>query len=267
MGSRVGTSPSAAMHTAMLAACGLEGTYELRVVGEGELPAFVAELRSGRYDGCNVTMPHKLHIAAMCDALRGDAALLDAVNTVVVEAGSIIGDNTDARGFEAALRVQRMTPTNDGTALVMGAGGAAAAVTLALQRMSIDRVLIAARRREQVEAIASRLPALDVVPLPWDAPAVAEAAASVAVVVNATPLDAAELPLDLRYVPSSCTVADVRYRPRPIALVEQARALGLPACDGLEMLLQQGLLSFSMWTGAAAPEPAARTALLAAIHA
>jgi shikimate dehydrogenase len=84
-------------------------------------------------------------------------------------------------------------------------------------------------------------------------------------VVNATPGGLAALPLRLDRLGAGCTVIDLRYRPRPVDLVAAAREAGLRACDGLEMLLQQGMLSFRRWTGLEPPWEEARAALLAAV--
>jgi len=265
-GSSVSGSPSAAMHTAALRASRIEGSYVLRDLSPAELPGFVAELRSGAYRGCNVTIPYKAALAAACDQLVGDAELLGAVNTITVESGRLVGDNTDADGFELGLSVQRLWPRPGGAALVIGAGGAAAAVVLALSRAPVSSVGIVARRPPAAAALAARMSAfVPVAVLPWDHRALRNRLGVPSIVVNATPAGLADLPLRPQDLPASCTVADVRYRPGPIEFVAAARATGHPAGDGLEMLLQQGMLSFTRWTGAPPPWAAARAGLLAAL--
>ena len=132
VGRGVTSSPSQAMHEAALHACGIHGSYLNREVSPEELPEFVVRLRSGAYRGCNVTIPYKETLAAACDQLEGDALILGVVNTIRLDAGSLVGSNTDAKGFELALIAQTMWPEPGGRAVVLGAGGAAAAVTLAL---------------------------------------------------------------------------------------------------------------------------------------
>ena len=253
------------MQNAALQACGIDGTYEAFEVSPAKLSAVVGEMRAGGYRGCNVTIPHKTTAAAACDWLAGDAELLGAVNTITLEGGRLIGENTDAIGFELALSVHGLWPVPGSTAVVLGAGGAAAAVTLALLRAPAARVAIAARRPDVAQRLAARLGlgvTIDV--LPWDKAAVQPVAERAGIVVNATPAGVAELPLSVHHLPLSCTVADVRYRPRPVDLVAVATEAGLRACDGLEMLLQQGMLCFERWTGETPPWEAARTALFEA---
>ena len=103
IGDPVSHSRSPAIHTALLRQRGLEGIYTTVTVQEGELEAFVAEARRGKWDGFNVTMPHKQAILPLLDAVEGDAAAMRAVNTVVVRQGRAIGYNTDGEGFVRSL--------------------------------------------------------------------------------------------------------------------------------------------------------------------
>jgi shikimate dehydrogenase len=266
VGRGIGGSPSPAMHEAALRACGLEGAYEVRDVAPGELPGLLAELRAGAYLGCNVTIPYKAALAAACDRLEGDAELLGVVNTITVEAGKLIGDNTDADGFELGLSANEMWPKPGSAAIVLGAGGAAAAALLALSRAPAAHIAVAARREAAARALAATMaPVAAVDVLPWDRIALQAAMERVDIVVNATPVGVADLPFSAHDLWMSCTVADVRYRPRPVDLVEAALQSGHRACDGLDMLLYQGLLSFTHWTGCSAPATFVRRALLAAV--
>ena len=121
IGDPVAHSRSPAIHTALLRQRGLEGVYTTVTVREGELEAFVAEARRGKWDGFNVTMPHKQAILPLLDAVEGDAAAMGAVNTVVVRQGRAVGYNTDGEGF-----VRSLPFTASGKrVLVLGSGGAA----------------------------------------------------------------------------------------------------------------------------------------------
>jgi shikimate dehydrogenase len=268
VGSGIARSPSAVMHQAAMQSSGVEGTYVLRDIKPTEIDGFIAELRGGRYTGCNVTTPYKAVMAAACDRLEGDAETLGVVNTITVRGGRLIGTTTDADGFELALSEGRIWPRHAATALVLGAGGAAAAVALALTRVPLLRLRIAARRPEPAEFLTLRLRGSgDVATVAWDRDAIAREGDRSAIVVNATPAGLADLPFDPRMLPPACSVVDIRYRPRPVDVVSAAIASGHRASDGLEMLLQQGLLSFATWTGMTAPVDAVRSALVRAVEA
>jgi shikimate dehydrogenase len=266
LGHGVGASPSPAMQEAALRARGVPGSYRIVDVAPEGLEAALARLRGGEASGANVTIPHKVAVAAACDRLEGDAQLTGAVNTVVMEDGRLVGANTDAAGLEAALRGAGLWPAAGVTAVVLGAGGAAAAAVLALARVPVGRIRVAARREGAAAGLARRLAATaEPVAVAWDTEVLAPLLADAGVVVNATPCGLDALPLRLEALPVECAVIDLRYRPRPVDLVAAARAAGLRSCDGLEMLLHQGMLSFRRWTGLEPPWDEARTALLAAL--
>jgi shikimate dehydrogenase len=256
------------MQTAALHALDLDGTYELRSVRADELQAFVQELRDGAYRGCNVTMPHKAAVASLCDELEDDASVLGVSNTVTAEDGRLYGANTDVEGFATGLRHAGLWPAPDARVVVVGAGGAAAAVTLALARVPAGHVTLVARNIRRAESVLERAaPGVPSAVVAWSPDAADAALLDADILVNATPLGRDDLPFDLAQLRSSCTVADVRYRPRPIALIAAAVALGHPATDGFEMLLSQGMLSLRRWTGLDPPWDVARDALLRALDA
>lgn len=281
LGAGIAQSPSPSMQNAALAAAGVEGSYTLRDCDAAGLAEAVAELRSGSAQGANVTIPHKRAAAALCDRLEGDAALLGAVNTLAVEGGAVIGANTDALGFEGAMREHRLWPAPGAAAVVLGAGGAATAVVLALSRAQAEWIGVAARRVERAQACTERFQSAGaatrgagppanqsahvVVPLGFDDPALRRHLGGATLVVNATPAGLAALPVDVDALDPEAVVVDLRYRPRPVDLVAAATASGRRGADGLGMLLHQGMLSFQRWTGLPAPWEAARAALHAAV--
>lgn len=266
LGHGVCASPSPAMQEAALRAHGVAGSYRIVDVSPAELEEALGRLRRGDARGANVTIPHKLAVAAACDELEGDARRTGAVNTVTVEDGRLLGGNTDAAGLEGALRGAGLWPAAGATAVVLGAGGAAAAAALAMGRVPAARVWIASRREAAAAGLAARLEGqVAALPAPWERAALTPLLAGSDVVLNATPCGLADLPLRVDDLPRDGTVVDLRYRPRPVDLVAAARSAGLRACDGTEMLLHQGMLSFRRWTGLEPPWDEARAALLAAV--
>lgn len=260
------------MQNAALRALGLDARYDALEVDEAGFDAAVARLRAGDAGGANVTIPYKRRAAEACDSLEGDAALLAAVNTLVVEDGRLLGANTDATGLEAALRREALWPhrSRGGVGVVLGAGGAAAAVALVLVRAGLDRVVLAARRLEAAQAAVADLAQRLDTSAQIDAASFADAPrilGDAAFVVNATPAGLGDLPVDPSRLARTSTVVDLRYRPRPVDLVVAATAAGLRATDGTEMLLAQGMLSLRRWTGLEPPWDVARHALLAALRA
>ena len=256
------------MQNAALHAAGVTGTYECREVTAAGLPDFMEAMRRGAYRGCNVTIPHKRLAAELCDVLEGDAAVLGVTNTVSVDGGRLVGANTDAAGFALSLQRAGLAPDPGARAVILGAGGAASAVALALARLEVSRLTVVARQREAALALARGaahgVPSMAV---SWDRTDARRSLAEADLVVNATPVGLHSLPIDVHTLRASCTVADVRYRPRPVDLVAAAAAAGHRALDGAGMLLCQGMLSFRRWTGLEPPWDVVEAALLDALKA
>lgn len=267
IGYPLGHSLSPRLHRAALAALGQTGDYRLYEVppeDEDALRRLMDALRQGTLHGLNVTIPHKQRAAALVDALTPTAQAIGAVNTLFVRESRVWGDNTDAPGFWADLRVQLPKATaQPGVALVLGAGGAARAVVYALLSRGW-RGRGVARRPTQAQALCEHLSAATAPP--FCSPVVWETLAdwlreTPDLIVNTTPVgmaphaEASPWPAALPW-PRNAALYDLVYNPRPTALVRQARAAGLPAVDGLGMLIEQAALAFERWTGLRAPREA-----------
>lgn len=242
IGYPVAHSLSPAIHNAAFAALGLDWTYVALAVRPGAVAEGVSLLRTLRVDGANVTMPHKQAVVPHLDGLEGDAATLGAVNTIVRDEESLVGHNTDGAGFVAFLRADAGFEPAGTRALILGAGGAARGVALALVRAG-SVVTIAGRRAGQATEAAA---ATGAAPGSWDAPPEAD------LVVQATPARDG-LPLDRLALGPGVIAVDLIYPPPETPFCAAARAAGARAFDGLGMLVRQAALSFELWTGAAPP--------------
>jgi len=182
------------------------------------------------------------------------AERLKAVNTLWIEAGKLCGDNTDCTGFLGAL--DQDSPEwdrNRGTALVLGAGGAARAIVHALQLRKMTRIFLVNRTRENAENLAADFGTpVEVVDF-GDLP---DAMASAQLLVNTTSLgmrDQPPLTLDLAPLPPHAIVSDIVYVPLETSLVKAAKTRGLRAVSGIGMLLHQAVPGFERWFGKKPP--------------
>ncbi|CAN5894793.1 shikimate dehydrogenase [soil metagenome] len=241
VGDPVAHSLSPVIHTAALAALGIDGSYEARRVDEAGLAGVIAELRSGSLDGVNVTMPHKRAAASLVDFMSPEARRARSVNTIVATDGELVGHSTDVTGLRR-LWNDRHLPF-DAPALLLGAGGAAAAAGLATQG---PVVYASARRPGMVEAMAAEI-GRELIPLPWGT-AVAEA-----VVVNATPVGMKGEALPPFVVDLAAAVVDLAYAAESTPTVRRGRSRGIPTVDGIDVLVAQATDSFRLWTGQVAP--------------
>ncbi|MEI8164974.1 MAG: shikimate dehydrogenase [Chloroflexales bacterium] len=268
IGDPVAHSRSPLMQNAALAHLGLAAHYELAHTPAAELPARVAMLREPAYLGANVTLPHKQAVIPLLDRLEDAAAQIGAVNVIYKGPdGELVGANTDAPGLIADLALGGFTPAGQ-TVVILGASGAARAAAFALAHAGAATVVVANRTPERAEALLADLlvaitneqgltatgelpPAL--VALGLDDPELAETLADCALLLNATALGwhGDETPLPDPPVGPQTLVYDMVYR--PTRLLREAAARGARTRDGLGMLVQQGALAFTRWTGHAAP--------------
>lgn len=259
LGRPVAASLSPRLQTAALRATAIEFDYLALDIGSEELPALHTAACAADLPGFNVTMPCKEAAAALCAGLSDAARAVGAVNTVRVEPHGWFGHNTDIGGIAAVVRAR--TASRPATAVVLGAGGSARAAVLALQDVGARRIRVVARRGERYDAMGDWLHGLDVdaASVPWGSPLGGLLTTSDDVVVSCVPpgVDGAEL----LHGPTPARPAlwlDLRYgSSRPDAL----STLDPPWCDGRDVLLEQGILSFEWWFDRPAPRAVMRRAL------
>jgi shikimate dehydrogenase len=257
IGDPVRHSLSPALHNAAYGALGLDWVYVAFEVPAGSGAAALDAARALGLVGLSVTMPHKHDAAQRCDELTDRARRLASVNTVTVsERGTLHGDSTDGEGFVRSLR-EAGHDVDGARVLLIGAGGAARAVGLALADAGAKVEVTARRSDAAVEA--ARLWSGDVVA--WDARD--DAAAAATIVVNATSIGMEgdpSLPIAAAVVRAGTVYADLVYHPHVTPLLAAARSAGAPVVGGLGMLVFQAALQVERWTGQAAPVAAMRAA-------
>lgn len=241
------------MHNAAFAEDDLDFVYVCLDVEPDDLPAAVRGLKALKFRGFNVTMPHKRAMVALVDELDDGARISGAVNTVVIEASGMRGYNTDGGGMVMACEDAGIELSGKNV-LLLGSGGAAAAIAFAFCEARIGRLHIADRNVEHAASLQRKLSRIgtrelsigSLGALKWEAP-------EVDVVVNATPLGMKEedpLPLPPGYVRGGRAICDAVYRPGKVTLlVRLARERGAPVVPGGRMLLYQGVLAQKLWTG------------------
>ncbi len=269
LGYPIGHSLSPVMQQAAICATDLNAAYLPWAVPPDRLPGALQGLRAmENLLGANVTVPHKEAILPLLDALTPEAEAMGAVNTVLVQGGKLVGDNTDGSGFLAALRDDLGCEAAGLVAVILGAGGAARAVTVSLARAGARRLVLMNRSAERAVRLADRLrvhyPACAVEVCRLDPAWRADALPGLHLLVNTTSqgLTPADPPL-FAYgsLPPPMAVMDLIYNPLETPLLRAARARGCRAANGLGMLLHQGALSFERWTGRPAPVAAMREVL------
>jgi shikimate dehydrogenase len=271
-------SLSPVFHNAALRYCHKAGEYKLFDVAESELSDKVRSLVAQGLAGFNVTIPHKTAVCELVDQLAPEAKLIGAVNTVKVDGDQLIGYNTDAIGFRLAVVSQFGECFQDGSALLLGYGGSARAVLIALAQLGLAEVRVIGRdsaklqvfieqAQERVHTHAQLLGSASKMRiLPYEANSGAEPD----LIANTIPFGIGKsdpIPVWLKAItaklPKTTRAVDLVYL-KDQRLPPFAKSLadrGLIVQDGLEMLLQQARASFEIWTGEQVPIDIMRSAL------
>jgi shikimate dehydrogenase len=261
IGFPIGHSISPEFQQAALDYCGIDATYEAWEVAPHDLADFVQGLRRPDVLGINVTVPHKQAVIPYLDEVDQWATEAGAVNTIVNRAGRLTGHNTDGYGFLKALREAGGFEPQGRRVLVLGAGGAARGVVLALLREGISQLIVANRTLLRAQALVQlaiqRGVAGQAIPLGWSE--LALAAVHSDLIVNCTTIgmahgpDAKGTPLLMYQIPPAALVYDLVYNPLETPLLREAARAGAGVLGGIQMLVYQGAASFEMWTGRPAP--------------
>jgi shikimate dehydrogenase len=251
MGWPVAHTRSPAIHNHWIAKYELKGAYVQLPVQPERLEAAIRGLAALGFAGCNVTVPHKVSAMRFMDELHPAARRVAAINTIVVQAdGRLLGMNNDGAGYIQSLRDADATWHGDaGPALVLGAGGAARAIVVALLDEGVPELRITNRTLERAQALADDF-GDRVKVVPWAERN--EAMAGVSLLVNTTSLGMhGQAPLDvaLGALPLEAMVSDAVYIPLETPLLAQARMRGHRTVNGLGMLLNQARPAFQSWFG------------------
>jgi shikimate dehydrogenase len=270
MGWPVEHSLSPAMHNAAFAALGLDWAYVPLPVQPENVVRALQGLAALNFVGSNVTVPHKQAVMRHMDELSEAAQITGAVNTIHIQNGKFVGANTDPAGFLNSLREGGCHPKGVRVA-VLGAGGAARAVVYALAKAEADSVTVFNRTAERaaflVDDLADIFPGSRLSFQALTSDTLAALGNNIDLVINTTSVgmyphpDACPWPVDVP-VPGNAWFYDLVYNPLETVFLARARAAGAPAIDGLGMLVHQGALSFSRWTGQQAPVEVMRQACL-----
>jgi shikimate dehydrogenase len=276
IGDPVAHSFSPRFQQAALDAMRIPAHYALWHTPSNQLLRRVRSLCTPDYLGANVTIPHKEAVLPLLDKIDPLAANIGAVNTIVHRDDYLYGYNTDAPGLLHALAEQNLgklkadnqVDLQGYSVVLLGAGGAARGAAFGLASAGIARLIILNRHLERAQLLTQELQHYYTCPIfTLNDPSLLIPHKH-AIIVNATSLglheDISPLPVEaLARFNTDTFVYDMIYNPTQTRLLTQARLLGMRTANGLSMLLHQGALAFTLWTGLPAPIEVMRAALLA----
>jgi len=266
IGDPVAHSLSPTMHNAAYKALGIDKQYsfEAKQIAPSALADFMKSVKTGSIYMLAVTIPHKETIMQYLDEIDETAKEIGAVNTVINNNGVLTGYNTDCRGAINALK--QHTTLAKKSVVVLGSGGTAKAVIHGLNKEKSE-IIICSRNIKEAEKLAIKYKCIA---FPW------EGIGNVAmadIIINTTPIgrEGETFPFIIENMQTSQNlpenrnrkqiVFDVNYNSKEVPLLKDAKQIGAITIDGLELLLQQGILQFELYTGLRAPENSMRSAL------
>ena len=254
IGDPIAHSLSPLLHNTMARLLGLPYAYAARRVTVEALPAWIREVRREGYAGFNATMPHKLHLMPLVDDLTEQARYFGAVNTVRRDGARLIGHNTDGDGF-ARMLAEHGWAFAGARVTVLGAGGAAGAIVRKAVQDGAASVTVLNRTVGKAAQLCPGEPTVHAAGL--DAPVPPDTD----LLINTIPIQAAPDGSILEGLRRDCAVVDILYAPPKTPLLLAAEARGMPAVNGLGMLIHQAILAFRFFTGAEADDAALARAL------
>ncbi|MGQ9500758.1 MAG: shikimate dehydrogenase [Anaerolineae bacterium] len=263
----VAENPTCVMQQAAFEACGLQWRYLTIEVRPEQLADAMRGLRAFNMRGINLTIPHKVAVIPYLDRLSSEAQLIGAVNTVVAQAGELIGYNTDGKGFLRSVREDASVDPRGKRVVFLGAGGAARAMAVEMALAGVSHITIVNRTPARGEELACHLRERTGVAaeyVPWHNEYIVPP--DVDILINATSIglfpNITEMPrVALSSIRNDLLVCDVIPNPPRTAFLTAVERQGARTLDGLGMLVYQGAIAFQMWTGVDPPIHVMRRAL------
>jgi shikimate dehydrogenase len=258
IGDPVEHSFSPFMHNAAFQFLGINSVYlTLQVKSDGLIDA-IKGMRSMGIPGINVTIPHKISIMKYLDEIDSHAKIIGAVNTVVNKDGRLIGYNTDGVGAITALKAEKADPEGK-KVVVLGAGGAARALSFSIAPYA-SRLVVLNRTKSKatslVKAIKTRL-SIDIVGEALTINSLSRELTDTDLLINTTSVGMfpkiEETLVDRQLIKPNMVVFDIIYNPPETRFLKEAKASGAKVLNGINMLVNQGALSFKLWIGLKPP--------------
>ncbi|QVV69061.1 shikimate dehydrogenase [Synechococcus sp. LA31] len=269
LGHPVAENPIDRMFDAVFAHYGLHWQFwKNDIASEDDLALAIAALRPLGYQGMAITVPYKVAVIPMLDAVDDDVRAIGAANYITIEQGRLIGHNNDGKGVVKAI--EKVAPLTGRRVVMLGAGGAGRAMAVEMAWAGAEQLTLITRRETQGREVAELVQRASGVPChwqPWQAPL--QVPGGTNLLMNATHLGCAPelepVPVEWSSVGPGCMAVDVITNPRITPFLSAARAHGCPVVDGVEMLVQLAIQIFERWTGISPDEAVFQQAVAEAL--
>lgn len=269
LGHPVAENPIDRMFDAVYAHYGLHWQFwKNDIASVDHLALAIAALAPLGYRGVGITVPYKVAVIPMLDAVDDDVRAIGAANYITIEQGRLIGHNNDGKGVVKAI--EKVAPLQGKRVVMLGAGGAGRAMAVEMAWAGAAELTLVTRREAQGREVAELVQRASGVPCHWQSwQAPLQVPAGTDLLMNATHLGCAPeleaVPVNWASVDPGCIAVDVITNPRITPFLEAARQHGCPVVDGVEMLVQLAMQIFERWTGVSPEEAVFQKAVAEAL--
>ena len=256
IGNPIDHSLSPDLHNFWLKACNIDAFYDKEKLEKSQIKDFINTIRRDQLAGANVTVPFKKIVIPYLDKLSSEAEKTQSVNTIVVENKKVIGHNTDVYGFFKAIKNLNFNIKNK-KVYILGAGGVAPSIILALNKMEVSQITVSNRTRQKAENLKNQFNNLKIVD--WGD------LQDFDVIINATSLglNKEKVNIDFSKIGNNKLFYDVIYNPVETDFLKEGKRLGNNVENGKMMFLYQAFESFRLWHGV---EPVINNNLLSLLN-
>ena len=243
IGNPIDHSLSPKLHNYWFKQMNINAVYEKKQIKETDIEKIISEMRNGKIEGINVTVPFKKSVIPFLDELEYFAKKTQSVNTIYKKQDKIVGDNTDVKGFQYAL--QHIKYSVKGKKIfILGAGGVTSSIIFALKQLEVSTIMLSNRTKEKAENLKKIYPDLDLIK--WGD------IKNFDMIINATSLGLKEndkIPINYDQIGSGKFFYDVIYNPKKTNFLLEAEKRGNQIENGKMMFAYQAQQAFEMWTG------------------
>ena len=243
IGNPIEHSLSPKLHNQWFKENNIDAVYDKKKINERDIERIISEVKNGKIDGINVTVPFKKSVIAYLDRLTTIAAKTESVNTIFKKKNQVIGDNTDVSGFEKSLKHINYEVKNKNI-FILGAGGVVPSIILALKKLGVSKIFLSNRTKEKAKYLEKLHPEIKIID--WGQNVDFD------MIINATILglkNEDQIKLDYSKIGSNKLFFDLIYNPNKTNFLIKAEKLGNQIINGKMMFLYQAQLSFEIWHG------------------
>ena len=241
IGNPIEHSLSPKLHNYWIKKNNISAVYEKKKLDEDGLKSIIFEVKEEKISGINVTIPFKKAVIPFLDELSTEANETQSVNTIYLNNGKIIGHNTDAAGFELAIKYSKYN-LNDKRIFILGAGGVVSSIIFSLNKMKTSKIILSNRTKEKADNLKDLFKYIEIVN--WgEIP-------NFDMIVNATSIglkEKDEIKFDFSNIGRDKIFYDVIYNPRETKLLKKAKDLGHRTENGKMMFIYQAHQAFTLW--------------------